>query len=118
MNPPTTTGMALLSSQVIGQLPIDDAWGKMLLQLGIAGLWVYWLTKQLDKQTTRDDKRHTENIAVANDHAHAMERLTLTCYDVLEEIGEAYPNAKHKVREAIRRDARAAIENKVNHEHK
>lgn len=95
---------------IIAQSTIEEGWIKVLLQLGIAGAWLYWLTGHLKDQTARDDKRHSENITVANNHARAMERLTLTCYDVLDELGDAYPHAKQRVREVIRKDAREAID--------
>lgn len=95
---------------IIAQFAPGEGWEKILLQIGIAGIWIVWLTRHLKDQTDRDDKRHSENIGVARDHAKAMERLTLTCYDVLDELGDAYPNAKRKVREVIRKDAREAID--------
>lgn len=88
---------------------LEGSWVKVLLQLGVAGLWLYWLTGHLKDQTARDDKRHSENIAVAKAHGKAMERLTLTCYDVLDELAENYPHAKQRVREVIRKDAHDAI---------
>lgn len=117
-HPVSIIGASALCAQVIGQLPIDDAWGKIFLQLGIAGVWIYCLNNQLDKQTKRDDKRHEDNIAIAKEHSASMQKLTVVCYDVLEEVAEAYPNARAKIREAMRREARLALDHNVTHEHK
>lgn len=95
---------------MLAQSIIDESWVKMIVQLGVAGLWLWWLTKHLKDQTDRDDKRHLENLTQGKHHALAMERLVLTVYDVLDQLTDQYPHAKERVREAIRKDATTAIE--------
>jgi len=41
---------------MLAQSIIDESWVKMIVQLGVAGLWLWWLTKHLKDQTDRDDK--------------------------------------------------------------
>lgn len=88
----------------------DEPWAKTILQLGVAGLWLWWLTNHLKDQTKRDDKRHQENREDAKAHAVALERLTLTIYDTMDELSSEFPHAKQKVREVIRRNAKEAID--------
>lgn len=99
-----------LVAPLLAQSVIDESWVKTIIQLGVAGLWLWWLTKHLKDQTDRDDKRHLENLSQGKAHALAMERLVLTVYDVLDQLSEEYPHAKQRVREVIRKDAKEAIE--------